>query len=80
MKPLYLIVACEELRVFGVFEKVSERIQEMAGTVPNLFEEVLVRVEQDFDDKSLPVNTLALLTCSKGKHIRFIFRWYLHLL
>jgi hypothetical protein len=35
-----LIVACEELRVFGVYEKVLEKIQEMPGTVPDLFEEV----------------------------------------
>jgi telomerase protein component 1 len=39
-KPLYLIVACEELRVFGVYELVSERIASMAETVPALFEEV----------------------------------------
>lgn len=37
-KPLYLVVACEELRVFGVFEKLSERIESMAptGTLPFL--------------------------------------------
>ena len=29
--PLYLLLACEELRVFGVFERLSERIARMAG-------------------------------------------------
>jgi len=31
-KPLYLVVACEELRVFGVFEQLSDRIAKMAST------------------------------------------------
>ena len=28
--PLYLIVACEEMRVFGVFERVTEKIKTLA--------------------------------------------------
>ena len=47
-KPLYLTIACEELRVFGVFEKLEERIRTMASNVPSLFVEVLHRLEKDF--------------------------------
>lgn len=65
-KPLFLIVACEELRVFGVFEKVSERIREMAGTVSALFEEVLRRIESEYDDRTLPIDALSFLACSRG--------------
>ncbi|ELR16687.1 NACHT domain containing protein [Acanthamoeba castellanii str. Neff] len=64
-KPLYLIVACEELRVFGVYELVSERIDSMADTVPALFEEVLMRLEKDHG-WDLVRNALALLQCSRG--------------
>jgi telomerase protein component 1 len=64
-KPLYLVVACEELRVFGVFEKLSERIQEMAQTVPNLFAEVLQRLEGDHS-KELIADTMSLLASSRG--------------
>uniref|UniRef100_A0A6B2KWF4 NACHT domain-containing protein n=1 Tax=Arcella intermedia TaxID=1963864 RepID=A0A6B2KWF4_9EUKA len=64
-KPLYLIVACEELRVFGVFEKVKEKILKMAPTVPLLFEEVLRRLETDLD-KDLVIRTLSFLTCSQS--------------
>lgn len=64
-KPLYLIVACEELRVFGVYEQVTEKIKKMAGTVPLLFEEVLQRLEKDHD-RDLLIKTLTLLTCSRG--------------
>ena len=29
--PLYLLVACEELRLFGVYERLTERIAAMAA-------------------------------------------------
>ena len=64
-KPLYLIVACEELRVFGVYEKVSERIDNMAPTVPDLFAEVLERLENDHGPDVLRA-ALSLLECSRG--------------
>lgn len=64
-KPLYLIVACEELRVFGVYEKVSERIENMAPTVPDLFAEVLARLEKDHGEDVVKA-ALSLLECSRG--------------
>lgn len=64
-KPLYLIVACEELRVFGVFENLEGKIRTMASTIPSLFEEVLRRLEGD-NDPDLLVRCLSLLTCSRG--------------
>lgn len=45
--PLYISVACEELRVFGLYEKVSERIKRLSPTTPRLLEEVLKRLETD---------------------------------
>lgn len=42
MAQLVLTVS-EELRIFGVFEKVTERIDTMAEEVPELFEEVRSR-------------------------------------
>jgi telomerase protein component 1 len=64
-KPLYLIVACEELRVFGVFEKLKERITQMAQTVPTLFDEVLQRLETDHG-QDLVKRTMAFLAASRG--------------
>src|SRR4051812_36955829 len=64
-KPLYLITACEELRVFGVFEQITDRIQRMSDTVPGLLEEVLERLEGDYGAE-LVMNTLSLLECSRG--------------
>ncbi|MDP2767729.1 MAG: DUF4062 domain-containing protein [Candidatus Methanoperedens sp.] len=62
--PLYLIVACEELRVFGEFERVTERIKSLPGDVPMLFEQVLERLEHDHG-KELVKSTLSLLACAR---------------
>ncbi|KAL6066503.1 Telomerase protein component 1 [Balamuthia mandrillaris] len=62
--PLYLVVACEELRVFGSFEKVKSKIQSMAETVPALFDQVLVRLEEEHG-KTLVRDALALLASSR---------------
>ena len=39
--PLYLIAACEALRKFGVFERVTEYLKGLPTTVPELFEYLL---------------------------------------
>jgi telomerase protein component 1 len=39
-KPLYLVIACQELRFFGVYEGVTDRIKSMGQTIPKIFEEV----------------------------------------
>ena len=64
--PLFLLTVLEELRVFGVHEKLQERIQVLlsppAGkgkdeepTVDDVFEHVLARIEEDLGKK--PVQT-----------------------
>ena len=66
--PLFLSLACEELRVFGVFEQVSERLKTMAHTVSHLLQEVLQRLEGDHD-KDLVATALVLLVCARdGKY------------
>lgn len=43
--PLYLYLACEELRMFGVFEEVTTRIRSMSPTIGGLLQEILTRLE-----------------------------------
>ena len=43
--PLYLYLACEELRMFGVFEEVTTRIRNMSPTIAGLLQEILIRLE-----------------------------------
>ncbi len=46
--PLYIIVALEELRVFGRFDEVFSEIQKLPEDVPSLFEQMLERIERDY--------------------------------
>jgi len=62
--PLYLVVACEELRVFGEFEKVTERITSLPNDVPMLFEQVLERLEHDHGEEIVK-SGLSLLACAR---------------
>eukprot|EP01119_Soliformovum_irregulare_P012097 TRINITY_DN311_c0_g3_i1.p1 TRINITY_DN311_c0_g3~~TRINITY_DN311_c0_g3_i1.p1 ORF type:complete len:944 (-),score=326.09 TRINITY_DN311_c0_g3_i1:1917-4748(-) len=64
-RPLYLVTACEELRVFGVFEELSDRILRMSETAPDLLGEVLERLEGDHG-RVLVETSLSLLECSRG--------------
>ena len=45
--PLYLLVALEELSLFGSYEALDKRIDLLPPTVAKLFDQVLARLEQD---------------------------------
>ncbi|XP_001198485.3 telomerase protein component 1 isoform X2 [Strongylocentrotus purpuratus] len=61
--PLWLSVACEELRVFGVFSKVTDKINKLADGLLNLLAQVFDRFEEE-NGGELLVATLCLLECS----------------
>lgn len=62
--PLYLHLACEELRVFGVFEEVSSKIRQMATTVPGLLQEILQRLEEEHGQE-LVTTAMSLLAIAR---------------
>ncbi|XP_052772400.1 telomerase protein component 1-like [Mya arenaria] len=62
--PLYLSLACEELRVFGVFEKITSKLKSLPHTVPLLLQEVLSRLEGDLG-KEIVSSALCLLICAR---------------
>ncbi|XP_078462810.1 telomerase protein component 1 [Lampetra planeri] len=62
--PLFLAIACRELRGFGLFSKVSERIKQMPQTVSGLLQEVLARLEDDHGAPTVRA-ALASLCCSR---------------
>ena len=62
--PLYLRVALEELRLFGRFERLTERIEALAEDVLGLFAQVLARLEEDHG-RELVAEAFALLGCSR---------------
>lgn len=58
--PLYLMLACEELRLFGVYERLSEYLKSLAQNIPQLIEFVLKRIEPSYG-KDLVENVFLLL-------------------
>lgn len=63
VRPLFLAVACEELRVYPVFEQIQRRIHQLPHTIQALFDQVLQRLEEDHD-RGLVTEVLSLLECS----------------
>jgi tetratricopeptide (TPR) repeat protein len=62
--PLYLRVALEELRLFGKFERLTERIKTLAEDIPRLFDQVLERLERDHGQE-LVSEAFSMLGCSR---------------
>ena len=43
--PLYLLLACEELRMFGVYEEIGSFLKKLPSTTAGLLQEILTRLE-----------------------------------
>ncbi|XP_070563916.1 TPR repeat-containing protein DDB_G0287407-like [Ptychodera flava] len=61
--PLWLAIACEELRVYGLFHKINDKINTLADGLLDLLAQVLARFEEE-NGGQLLVATLSLLECS----------------
>ena len=64
--PLYLHLACEELRYFGVFEEVTDYLKKIPTTISNLLQDILERLEQDFSRELLSTALLLLTLVRNG--------------
>lgn len=67
--PLFLLVALEELRGFGSFEELNERIQSFpAGkdATSELFAEIIERLEEDFGSQVTRFVLTSLATARRG--------------
>ena len=64
--PLFLVAACEQLRVFGVYEKVTHYLtHELPGTVRSLFRHLLSTLEKE-NGEELVEFILSAITISSG--------------
>lgn len=59
---LWLSMACEELRVFGVFELLTGYIKELPSSLDNLLEKILTRLVKE-DETELLKETLCFMEC-----------------
>ncbi|MCX6900668.1 MAG: DUF4062 domain-containing protein, partial [Verrucomicrobia bacterium] len=65
--PLFLLVALEELRGFGSFERLNDRIRAFpreGDTLSAIFQQVIERLEEEFDP-TLVRRLLSLLACAR---------------
>ncbi len=61
--PLWLSLACEELRLFGVYRQLTQKIQSLADGLLELEIQLLGRFEQE-NGGDLLIATLCLLECA----------------
>jgi nephrocystin-3 len=66
--PLFLRTLAEELRVFGVYELLAERLQFYldSHTVVDLFDRVLARIEEDFGREQVREAAIAIRVSRAG--------------
>jgi len=61
--PLWLALACEELRVFGVFEQVTEKIKNLPGTITDLISSIIHRIISEDETENVE-KALCFIHCS----------------
>jgi tetratricopeptide (TPR) repeat protein len=67
--PLFLLVALEELRVFGSYDRLNQRIADLpteGDTITALFEQVFQRLEEEFDRDLVRTVLTMLVTARRG--------------
>ncbi len=62
--PLYIMVALEELKIFPLYEEVGKRVTSLPETILELFDQVLDRIEGDFN-KQLVQDFTSLIACGR---------------
>ncbi|CAI9574217.1 unnamed protein product [Staurois parvus] len=72
--PLYLTMACEELRTSSVFEKLSDDIQKLPATLPILIQKRLEMLEEEHGANNVSIALTAILISRKGLWERDLLR------
>ncbi|EDV20525.1 uncharacterized protein TRIADDRAFT_61017 [Trichoplax adhaerens] len=62
--PLWLALACEELRVFGIFEQVTDKIKRFSETLEGLLKDILERIISE-DNYGIAKKILCLIETSR---------------
>ncbi|EFA81763.1 hypothetical protein PPL_05758 [Heterostelium album PN500] len=62
--PLFIKLVCEELRIFGSFDRLAMFIAKLPETIPQLIDQMITRLEDDFG-KDLIRKTLCYIALSR---------------
>eukprot|EP00794_Sanderia_malayensis_P008782 gene8782-9721_t len=74
--PLWLSLSCEELRLFGVFERLTEKIKQLPDSLNGLIDVIIDRVVAE-DDTGLVKDAMCLLVCSTSGLTATELQWSL---
>ena len=70
--PLWLSLACEELRVFGVFETITHHIKSLPATIKELLQLIINRlINEDENNNVQKVRLFSFLDPAKRKGTHF---------
>ncbi|XP_075068822.1 telomerase protein component 1 [Mixophyes fleayi] len=72
--PLYLTLACEELRTNAVFEKLSDDIQKLPATLAPLIQKRLDNLEEEHGSTNVAIALTAICISRKGLWERDLLR------
>ncbi|XP_050397784.2 telomerase protein component 1 [Patella vulgata] len=64
--PLFLKLACDELRVYGLFDKMSQKLKSLPHTIPALLQEILLRLETDHGCDLISTTLCLLVSVRNG--------------
>ena len=64
-KPLYLTIVAEELRLYGEYERVNQKIAGFSETIEGLFDQIFKRLEDDTGDINLVRDAMCFFECSR---------------
>jgi len=64
--PIFLKFACEEIRFFGLYERLSEHLRKLPQTVPLLLQSIAVRLESDHGKELVSWALLILYLSRQG--------------
>ena len=67
--PLWLSVACEELRVFGQFQKIAEKIKSIEDDLLGWEKDLFLKVKQPESLRRLTINYVSLSKNLKRSHL-----------
>ncbi|CAH8484950.1 unnamed protein product [Dicrocoelium dendriticum] len=62
--PLYLRLACDELRLYGTYEELDNQLKALPSTIPSLVQCVIARTETECGSR-ITLATLAFICCSR---------------
>jgi len=68
--PLWLSLACEELRVFGVFETITHHIKSLPSTIKELLQLVINRLTNEDEHNNVQKVRKVLPSASNGSRVR----------